>query len=235
MRLAKPNINADKRSLISSFASWLLDIGDENTGEPDPQDPENTSWVDIPINYYIPDNENGLQNLINFIYDQTSMELSTIAQLTPESYSKTIEVRLYRKWTGKSLPDLNPTAFCCILIDREHNGIQANMNLKDIDYFNQILQIGSAYRISNFICEPTSSYQQALENKTSLRFGKFTKFDNIPATTFPRHYFEFTSYNRLESKIPKPDNNNKMQYPILTEGLVRDVEKLGNQWWRSMK
>nr|GEX09474.1 ATP-dependent DNA helicase PIF1-like [Tanacetum cinerariifolium] len=129
------------------------------------------------------------------------------------------------KWTAKSLSDLTPIAFCCILINQEHNGIQANMNLKDIDYFNRISQIGSAYRISNFICEPTSSYQQTLENKTTLRFGKFTKFDHIAATTFPYHYFEFTSYNRLESKIPKPDNNNKMQYPVLTDyiGCIRSV------------
>ncbi|GKB67063.1 DNA helicase [Tanacetum coccineum] len=75
MRLTKPNISADERSLISSFASWLLDIGDGKTGEPDPQDPENTSWVDIPINYCIPDNENGLQNLINFIYDQSETKI----------------------------------------------------------------------------------------------------------------------------------------------------------------
>nr|GEX08262.1 DNA helicase [Tanacetum cinerariifolium] len=51
MRLEKPNISADERSLISSFASWLLNIGDGNMGNPDPEDLENTSWVDIPINY----------------------------------------------------------------------------------------------------------------------------------------------------------------------------------------
>nr|GEW61078.1 hypothetical protein [Tanacetum cinerariifolium] len=69
------------------------------------------------------------------------MELSTIASLTPASYNKTIDVRLYRKWTAKSLPHLTPIVFCCILIDQEHNGIQANMNLKDIDYFNRILSV----------------------------------------------------------------------------------------------
>nr|GEX20429.1 hypothetical protein [Tanacetum cinerariifolium] len=37
------------------------------------------------------------------------------------SYNKTIKARIYIKWIckGKSLPDLTPTAFCCILIDRE--------------------------------------------------------------------------------------------------------------------
>ncbi|GJU88438.1 DNA helicase [Tanacetum coccineum] len=61
------------------------------------------------------------------------MELSTIAQLTPESYNKTIEVRLYRKWTGKSLPDLTPTAFCCILIDREAIRFTAEATIKSIN------------------------------------------------------------------------------------------------------
>ncbi|GKE14700.1 DNA helicase [Tanacetum coccineum] len=70
-----------ERSLISSFASWLLDIGDGKTGEPDPQDPKNTSWVDIPINYSIPDNENGLQNLINFIYDQSTLQTPSAVTL----------------------------------------------------------------------------------------------------------------------------------------------------------
>ncbi|GKD17582.1 DNA helicase [Tanacetum coccineum] len=57
---AKPNISTNERILISLFASWLLDIDDGKTSKPDPQDPENTSWVDIPINYCTPDDENGL-------------------------------------------------------------------------------------------------------------------------------------------------------------------------------
>nr|GEV59843.1 helitron helicase-like domain-containing protein [Tanacetum cinerariifolium] len=81
MRLEKPNISADEHSLISSFASWLLNIGDRNMGDPDPEDPENTSWVDIPINYYIPDDEKGLQNLINFIYDQNTLQTPSVVTL----------------------------------------------------------------------------------------------------------------------------------------------------------
>ncbi|GKB03353.1 DNA helicase [Tanacetum coccineum] len=343
MWLARPNMRADERNLNNSFASWLFDVCDGKTGQPDQQDPENTSWIDISLKYCLLDKEEGLLNLINFIYDQntlrtpsavsvqqkaifcpknqttgkinlkllnmvqdesttylshhkatpaehagtetkmlypvedvniltlagfplprleltvgapmmllrtvnhagrlcnsmmiivrisftyrsslgpdsgsvffkftTLMELSMIAQLTPGSYNKTIKAKVYRKWIGKSLPDLTPSAFCCILLDRERNAIQANMSLKDLDYFNPKLQIGMAYRISNFICEPTSPYQQTLENKTSLRFGKYTTFDNIPATTFPHHFFQFTSYNQLELKMPKPDKNMKMQYP----------------------
>ncbi|GKE84684.1 DNA helicase [Tanacetum coccineum] len=47
MRFSRPDVSADERSLITSFASWLLDIRDGKIGEADQQDPENTSWIDI--------------------------------------------------------------------------------------------------------------------------------------------------------------------------------------------
>ncbi|GJU69446.1 DNA helicase [Tanacetum coccineum] len=83
-----------------------------------------------------------------------SMELSTFTQLTPASHDKIIEARVYRKWIGKSLTYLTPNAFCCILLDREGNAIQANMSLKDIDYFNPKLQMGSAYRSPTSFANP---------------------------------------------------------------------------------
>ncbi|GKD72034.1 DNA helicase [Tanacetum coccineum] len=43
MRLARPDIRLEERSLINSFASWLLDIGDEKIGKPAEEEPENTS------------------------------------------------------------------------------------------------------------------------------------------------------------------------------------------------
>ncbi|GKD72516.1 DNA helicase [Tanacetum coccineum] len=71
MRLAKPNISTNERILISLFASWLLDIDDGKTSKPDPQDPENTSWVDIPINYCTPDDENG-ETKFYLIHDEAT-------------------------------------------------------------------------------------------------------------------------------------------------------------------
>ncbi|GJR68313.1 DNA helicase [Tanacetum coccineum] len=144
------------------------------------------------------------------------MELSTIAQLNPNSIKKTLEVKVYMKWVAKFPPEMTPYAYCCILLEQEGNAIQANMALKDTDYFDVKLQMGRAYRILNFSCEATSRYQQTLENATSLRFGRYTNFDNIPTTTFPHHYFRFTSYNQLESKLPRPDSTRKIQYPALT-------------------
>nr|GEY00654.1 DNA helicase [Tanacetum cinerariifolium] len=73
MRLARLDISLEERSLVNSFASWLLDVGDEKIGEPADEDPENSSWVHIPLAYCLPPDEQGLSKLINFIYDQSTL------------------------------------------------------------------------------------------------------------------------------------------------------------------
>ncbi|GKF68661.1 DNA helicase, partial [Tanacetum coccineum] len=81
MQLLRPDVSVDERSLITSFALWLLDIEDGKTGEADQQDPENTSWIDIPLAYCLPDNEQGLLNLIDFIYDQNTLKTPSAVTL----------------------------------------------------------------------------------------------------------------------------------------------------------
>ncbi|GJW78667.1 DNA helicase [Tanacetum coccineum] len=44
-------------SLVNSFASWLLDIGDWKASQSDEEDLENTSWIDIPPSYCMPPDE----------------------------------------------------------------------------------------------------------------------------------------------------------------------------------
>ncbi|GJT16543.1 DNA helicase [Tanacetum coccineum] len=51
MRLSRPDISADERCLVNLFASWLLDVGEGIAGQRDKEDPENTSWIDIPPSY----------------------------------------------------------------------------------------------------------------------------------------------------------------------------------------
>ena len=89
------------------------------------------------------------------------------------------------------------------------------MNVKEIDYFSPKIKLGSVYRISDFMCEPNNPYQQTISNRTSLRFGRATKFDAIEAPNIPHHYFQFASYNQLQYRIPTEDAIGRMQYPIL--------------------
>ncbi|GKD10972.1 zinc finger, CCHC-type containing protein [Tanacetum coccineum] len=46
------------------FASWLLDIGDGNIGEPAEDDNQSSSWIRIPEKYCIQDDDDGLLKLI---------------------------------------------------------------------------------------------------------------------------------------------------------------------------
>ena len=67
------------------------------------------------------------------------------------------------------------------------------MNVREIDYSSPKIKLGSVYRISEFLCEPTNGYQQTINNKTSLRFGRAIKFDAIDNENIPHHYFDFVS------------------------------------------
>ncbi|GJY90567.1 DNA helicase [Tanacetum coccineum] len=54
MRLSRPYIILEERSMVNLFASWLLDVGDRKVGQPAEEHPENTSWIDIPPSYCMP-------------------------------------------------------------------------------------------------------------------------------------------------------------------------------------
>ncbi|GKB44698.1 DNA helicase [Tanacetum coccineum] len=70
-----------KGQKVATFAKWLLDIRNGSLGNPDESDLENTSWIDIPDNHRIPDDENGIINLIRFIYDDDTLQNPTPQKL----------------------------------------------------------------------------------------------------------------------------------------------------------
>ncbi|GKE50464.1 nucleic acid-binding, OB-fold protein, partial [Tanacetum coccineum] len=161
----------------------------------------------------------------------TAMAGTTITSLEIGKEGYVIEARVYRKWTSKSVPDMKEIAFCCILIDRENNAVQANMDVRKTEYFNSKLKLNTVYRISNFICENTKPYQQTLQNSISLKFGKITTFEVLPGkeSEFPNHHFELISYNQLPSRVPYLDEEtSRMVYPILSDylGCIRSISDL---------
>nr|GEV23946.1 DNA helicase [Tanacetum cinerariifolium] len=73
MRLTRGTLTEVEKTEVSTFAQWLLNVGDGIVGVPDESDPENTSWLEIPEKFLIPNDENGLTKLIEFIYDKDSL------------------------------------------------------------------------------------------------------------------------------------------------------------------
>ncbi|GKA07071.1 nucleic acid-binding, OB-fold protein [Tanacetum coccineum] len=76
------------------------------------------------------------------------------------------------------------------------------------------------------MCTATSNYQQTLDTETTLQFGRYTNFVNIPADAFPKHYFNFTSYNQLGTKIQRQDTVTGQRQPTLTGSNITIVRKL---------
>ncbi|GJV98097.1 DNA helicase [Tanacetum coccineum] len=124
----------------------------------------------------------------------------TLAELNPIDINKTIEVRVYRKWIAKNVKTQVASKFYAILLDREGNAIQANMNLNDTDYFDQLLQLNIAYRISRFMCTKTKLWDRTLPNNTTLVFGKYTSVIPISNADFPEHHFNFIAYNEVDER-----------------------------------
>ncbi|GJS35075.1 zinc knuckle CX2CX4HX4C containing protein [Tanacetum coccineum] len=81
-----------------------------------------------------------------------------------------------------------------VLLHSTIQRVKANMDANDIEYFEQMLEHGSTYRISDFNYLETSRWQQTIEKETK---------------GFPEHYFSFVSYNQLEYMVVPPDQRNK--------------------------
>ncbi|GJY48111.1 DNA helicase [Tanacetum coccineum] len=81
MRLNNQELQSAYREKVTAFAQWLLDVRNGHIGTPDESDPENTSWIDIPEEYCIPNDENRISNLINFIYDDDTLHYPSAVKL----------------------------------------------------------------------------------------------------------------------------------------------------------
>nr|GEX31305.1 DNA helicase [Tanacetum cinerariifolium] len=124
MRLARPDTTLEERSLLNSFASWLLDIGDERTCRLAEEDPENTFGIDIPTSYCLTPDE--------------------------QDSKKMLEAKVDRKWVAKTPPKMTPYAFCCISLDRKDE-MAKHFDQADIKNIEQPVIIAvSSCRVSKY-------------------------------------------------------------------------------------
>nr|GEX54136.1 DNA helicase [Tanacetum cinerariifolium] len=81
MRLQQPSMNDNQRQLSSSFATWLLDVGNGKIGTPKTDNNKSISWITILEEYYTPDTEDAMSKLINFIYDDQTLRKPNAREL----------------------------------------------------------------------------------------------------------------------------------------------------------
>nr|GEV91404.1 DNA helicase [Tanacetum cinerariifolium] len=81
MRLLQPGLNKYEKTRAANFASWLLELGDSKTVTVKENSDGDSSWITVPGEFCIPDDDNGLKNLIGFIYDKITLQHPTAADL----------------------------------------------------------------------------------------------------------------------------------------------------------
>ncbi|GJR68172.1 DNA helicase [Tanacetum coccineum] len=137
--------------------------------------------------YRIPDDQNGLLNLIRFIYDN-----HTLQNPTPQELQEKVII-----CPKNEIVDIVNAKVMSMIPGRPHVYNSYDEALPHGHDGGELLQLGATYRISGFSCEKTPSWEQTLQNDTSLIFGKYLQAHNIANDNFPQHYFDFATYNEL--------------------------------------
>ncbi|GJZ32182.1 hypothetical protein Tco_0577618 [Tanacetum coccineum] len=95
------------------------------------------------------------------------LDIVSVPSLRPTHYNKTIEAIVYCKWTSKHVQTRQSTKYCCMLIDKQGNPIQNNMNVIDTEYFD-LLQLHKPQDISS-IGFPAHYFNFAAHNELEER------------------------------------------------------------------
>ncbi|CAI9281028.1 unnamed protein product [Lactuca saligna] len=82
MRL-NSNENSNPQTMSTAlFTEWLLQIGEGIVGQPDPDDPRDMSFIQIPHSLLIPPTHDSLQQLIHFVYGTKLVNAPTVIDLS---------------------------------------------------------------------------------------------------------------------------------------------------------
>ncbi|PWA64669.1 helitron helicase-like domain-containing protein [Artemisia annua] len=125
------------------------------------------------------------------------MEDVDIMNLKAGDLGKPLDLKVYRKWISKNIPDPSPTGICFMLLDKKGGAIQATGQLPDMRQLDMRLQLDGCYRIQGYGCKRTDNWQRTLDNKVTLLFGRYTQAAPIQDEGFPQHYFNFAAYNEV--------------------------------------
>ncbi|GJV48552.1 DNA helicase [Tanacetum coccineum] len=143
----------------------------------------------------------------------------SLGELTPTDINKTIEVRVYRKWIAKNVKTQDASNFCAILLDKQGNAIQANMNFSFPEHhfnfiaYNEVADranvsgapltdyIGCVYRISNPIISG--------EATRSKRTRRIIDIQNLDGVNLP-----FLIWGDMADKFDM-DEYEKLQKPVI--------------------
>lgn len=98
--------------------------------------------------------------------------------------------------------------------------IQANVNLREKNKFDALLQLSKTYKITGYGFQPAKTWMQVIPHSLSLVFGTYTDIKDIPDEGFPEHYFNFRWYRDLHSRVDVKEG--------LLTGTIKRIHKKTN-------
>ncbi|GJX19898.1 DNA helicase [Tanacetum coccineum] len=94
MQLLRSGLTSEQQRHSEQFAKWLLNVGNGEIGEPDTENEQNSTWVTILPKYTVTADEAGMSELIDFIYDDTTLKAPTAVCLCVRYQANSIEKHL---------------------------------------------------------------------------------------------------------------------------------------------
>ncbi|KAK9075082.1 hypothetical protein SSX86_003401 [Deinandra increscens subsp. villosa] len=85
LRLRQPNLDPFKRHELTQFSAWLLDIGNGTINIPSNMNSNDTKIIEIPNKFLIPYTDSALQELITYIYDNSTLTNPTAETLSQKA------------------------------------------------------------------------------------------------------------------------------------------------------
>nr|GEX85441.1 DNA helicase [Tanacetum cinerariifolium] len=81
MRLLRLGLDQEQQRRSKISARWMLDVRNGEIGDPDEEDNEDSRWIIVPEEYCAPSNAVGMSQLIDSIYDDTTLKKPTTVNL----------------------------------------------------------------------------------------------------------------------------------------------------------
>ncbi|GJS36064.1 DNA helicase [Tanacetum coccineum] len=79
--LRSQELNEEEKKDIKTFSSWLLETRDGKIEMPDETYTSICSWLQVPDKYCIMKDDNGLSELISFIFDKETLQMTSAVEL----------------------------------------------------------------------------------------------------------------------------------------------------------
>ncbi|GKA41917.1 DNA helicase [Tanacetum coccineum] len=225
MRLLRTGLSYEERERFEIFSKWLLDVGNDEIGKPDENNDEDTSWITILQQYCLTPIEQGLSELIDFIYDDATLKAPTAFKSAAKTYLSREE----------AIPMGGETSETELLYPIEYLNTLTFLGFPPYELQLKVINknVSSKYCIFETW---TRKLRSRSESVPEMDFQKYSTDDTTSAllysnrqrgkeSEFPEHHFKFTAYNQLQSKIPYRNEDSKMVYLILTDylGCIRSI------------